>query len=55
MECVDAGIITSLTQLGTGIPVVIQNNCVSQSSSTCDCVELAVIGAAMKSGGYPRR
>ena len=30
------GIITSLTQLGTGIPVVIQNNCVSQSSSTCD-------------------
>src|SRR4051794_21402965 len=30
------GIITSLTQLGTGSPVVIQNNCVSQSSSTCD-------------------
>ena len=30
-----AGIITSLTQLGTGTPVVIQNNCVSQSSSTC--------------------
>jgi hypothetical protein len=30
------GIITSLTQLGTGTPVVIQNNCVSQSSSACD-------------------
>ena len=30
------GIITALTQLGTGTPVVIQNNCVSQSSSTCD-------------------
>ena len=30
-----AGIITSLTQFGTGIPVVIQNNCVSRSSSTC--------------------
>jgi hypothetical protein len=30
-----SGIITSLTQLGTGTPVVIQNNCVSQSSSTC--------------------
>ncbi len=30
------GIITSLTTLGTGTPVVIQNNCVSQSSSTCN-------------------
>ncbi|MGD9614946.1 MAG: FecR domain-containing protein [Alphaproteobacteria bacterium] len=30
------GIITSLTQLGTGTPVVIQNNCVSPSSSTCN-------------------
>jgi hypothetical protein len=30
-----AGIITSLTQFGTGVPVVIQNNCVSRSSSTC--------------------
>lgn len=29
------GIITSLTQLGTGTPFVIQNNCVSRSSSTC--------------------
>src|SRR4051794_11246167 len=30
------GIITSLTQLGTSNPLVIQNNCVSRSSSTCD-------------------
>jgi hypothetical protein len=30
------GIITTLTQLGTGTPVVIQNNCVSPSSSRCD-------------------
>jgi hypothetical protein len=30
------GIITSLTTLGAGTPVVIQNNCVSQSSSTCN-------------------
>jgi len=30
------GIITTLTQLGTSSPVVIQNNCVSPSSSTCD-------------------
>src|ERR1044071_2702526 len=30
-----AGIITSLTQFGTGIPVVIQNNCVSRSSNKC--------------------
>jgi hypothetical protein len=30
------GIITSLTTLGTGTPVVIQNNCVSQSSRTCN-------------------
>jgi hypothetical protein len=30
------GIITTLTQLGTGNPLVIQHNCVSKSSSTCD-------------------
>jgi hypothetical protein len=30
------GIITSLTTLGTGTPVVVQNNCVSQSSRTCN-------------------
>jgi mannose-6-phosphate isomerase-like protein (cupin superfamily) len=29
------GIITSLTELGTGPPIVIQNNCVSRSSSRC--------------------
>ena len=35
-DCDDTGIITSLTALGAGTPVVIQNNCVSQSSSTCN-------------------
>ena len=35
-DAMTPGIITSLTTLGAGTPVVIQNNCVSQSSSTCN-------------------
>ena len=35
-DAMTPGIITSLTTMGAGTPVVIQNNCVSQSSSTCN-------------------
>jgi hypothetical protein len=35
-DAMTPGIITSLTTLGAGTPVVIQNNCVSQSSSICN-------------------
>jgi ferric-dicitrate binding protein FerR (iron transport regulator) len=31
-----SGIITSLTQFNTGAPLIIQNNCVSRSSSACN-------------------
>jgi hypothetical protein len=35
-DAATTGIITTLTQLGTGTPVVVQNNCVSPSSSACN-------------------